>query len=77
MMQLQEKGDYVEAEECRKRSEDLKKQYEKRRLYEMDMRHNEENEGLKRNYEQELQELNKQWQQSLNQHESDGDRLLK
>ena len=42
MLELQDKGDYVEAEECRQRVERLKQQYEKRRLYEMDLRHKEE-----------------------------------
>ena len=39
MLSLQDKGEYVEAEDLRIRSEELKKQYEKRRLYEMELRH--------------------------------------
>ena len=42
MLELQDKGEYVEAEDLRVKSEQLKKQYEKRRLYEMELRHRDE-----------------------------------
>ena len=59
MLEVQEKGEYVEAETLRQRSEDLKVQYEKRRLYEMDVRQKEEEEALKRSHESEYISLRK------------------
>ncbi len=48
MYEHQKTGDYIEAEKLRLMSEQLKKDLETRRVYEMEQRHNQENNDVVR-----------------------------
>ncbi len=50
MVEHQERGEYMPAEEARVLSEKLKKQYEERRIYEMHRRQDQEEADLIKNY---------------------------
>lgn len=65
MIENQKNGQYVEAENLRITSEQLKKDLEARRVYEMEQRHNQENNDLVRSHEEELKTFNDFWDKKV------------
>lgn len=54
MEDCQRTGNYVEAENCRVSVEQLKKDFETRKLYELNMKHKHENTELSNTHQQEM-----------------------
>ena len=65
MMENQKGGQYVEAENLRVMSEQLKRDLEARRVYEMEQRHNQENNDLIRSHQEELKTFNDFWDKKI------------
>ena len=75
MEESQRNGNYVEAENCRATVEQLKKDFEARKLYELNMKHKQENNDLARTHEQEMEHFNKFWDKKMEEFHADGQRL--
>ena len=58
MYEHQKNGNYVDAENLRVASDQLKKDLEARRVYEMELRHNQERGDLDRAHQDELRTFN-------------------
>ena len=71
----QEKGNYVDAETCRLNVEQLKKDFEIQRLYELEQNQKREREDLARTHQQELDNFNKFWDKKLEDFYADGQRM--
>ncbi len=77
MMENQKGGQYVEAENLRVMSEQLKRDLEARRVYEMEQRHNQENNDLIRSHQEELKTFNDFWDKKIQQYSQEGERLIR
>ena len=75
MEEFQRNGNYVEAENCRINVEQLKKDYQARKLYELNMKHKQENTDLAHTHHQEMENFNKFWDKKMEQFHGDGQRL--
>ena len=75
MMEHQKNGNYIEAENLRVTAEQLKKDLETRRVYEMEMRQNQEHGDLTRQQEEEMRTFNAFWDKKMNDYESEGNKM--
>lgn len=66
----QRNGNYVEAETCRVNVEQLKKDYESRKLYELQQKHKQQNTDLARTHDQQLDHFNKFWDKKMEEHQN-------
>lgn len=72
----QRNGNYVDAESCRLTVEQLKKDFEARKLYQLEQKHKQECSDLARTHEQELEHFNKFWDKKMEDHKNDGDKAV-
>ena len=75
MTEGQRNGNYVEAENCRVAIEQLKKDYEVRRLYELNEKQKQENSELARSHDDEIDNFNKFWDKKMEDYSKEGQRM--
>ena len=75
MEEAQKNGNYVEAENCRTTVEQLKKDFETRKLYELNVKHKQENNDLASTHQDEMDHFNKFWDKKMEEFHGDGQRL--
>ena len=68
-------GNYAEAENCRLAIEELKKDYEVRKKYDLDQKQKQEREDVERNQEDERRALGDGWEKKMNDYEINGQKM--
>lgn len=75
MEDSQHNGNYVEAQNCRVMVEQLKKDFQARKLYELNAKHKHENSDLSHTHNEEMEHFNKFWDKKMEEFYGDGQRL--